>query len=123
MSHTALYGLKYQSRSIIADLNNTSKNLFYIGTNSVRDSNEIHLIEYNEDNNDIYCNAIFIHPYEIWNLSNHQNYKNNIISSYFDGENKATLWKWDDLNETRNQSVNLNKVFDLTGHTKRIHTY
>ena len=42
---------------------------FLIGTNSLRDDNEVHFVQFYEDRGDISCERIFPHPSEIWQMS------------------------------------------------------
>lgn len=95
---SAVYGLKYGGRCIVAqgsprnmddtnneakeektisnsdsdndsDLGKASKHYFLLGTTSLSESNEIHQVEYNEDLNELRCTAIFGHQDEVWHMA------------------------------------------------------
>lgn len=46
MASAALYGLKYQSRCLVSQLGANDKHCFLVGTNSVRESNEVFLLNF-----------------------------------------------------------------------------
>eukprot|EP00697_Spironema_sp_BW2_P005398 gnl/Spiro4/17537_TR9341_c0_g1_i1.p1 gnl/Spiro4/17537_TR9341_c0_g1~~gnl/Spiro4/17537_TR9341_c0_g1_i1.p1 ORF type:complete len:371 (-),score=55.33 gnl/Spiro4/17537_TR9341_c0_g1_i1:184-1266(-) len=61
------YVLKYQARCLAAVHGEQSR--FLVGTTSLREANELHLIEFNEARNDLSCRGLFTHPGEIWHIS------------------------------------------------------
>ena len=97
---SAVYGLKYGGRCIVAqanppnmtgeqkdnatvnsdsdadsdsDLGLASKHYFLLGTTSLRESNEIHQVEYNEETGDLRCTAVYGHPDEVWHIAPNPN--------------------------------------------------
>jgi len=52
-SASCMYGLKYAGTSICANLTETERHQFIVGTVSVRECNEIHLLEFDEDDDDV----------------------------------------------------------------------
>lgn len=62
------YGLKYQARCISdvkADIDHTS---FLAGTLSLKEENEVHLIQLSASGTELFCEGLFSHPNEIWDL-------------------------------------------------------
>jgi len=107
---SAIYGLTAKARCITSQVAETEKNRFLVGTLSLREDNEIHLIEVREEGGDIGVVNIFNHPFEIWALSACPSNPSLLISSYNTGaEYKATLWR---MNET----PKLEEVLELKGH-------
>jgi len=115
-SSPPIYGLTCKTRCINAQLAEHNKTRFLVGTLSLKEENEIHLIEYREEENDIKCVYIYNHHNEIWSLSpcpidpslffTASNSSNNIF--------RASLWKMKDDDPT------LEEVFELPGHTGEI---
>jgi len=62
---------------------------YLVGTNSVRNSNEIHLILYDEEKRDISCGGIYNHPTQLNSLStcpiNRDGYKELFCATYGPG--------------------------------------
>ncbi|CAN0146333.1 unnamed protein product, partial [Heterosigma akashiwo] len=57
------------ARSLEALVGDTEQHKFLVGSMSVEEENEIHLIKFSEDHNDLACNVVYTYPHEIWNLS------------------------------------------------------
>jgi len=49
----------------------TKNNRFLVGTSSLNANNEVHLIEYHEDENDVFCCEVFPHQHEVWSINPH----------------------------------------------------
>jgi len=114
VASSAIYGLTAKARCITSQIAETEKNRFLVGTLSLRDDNEIHLIEVREDGGDITCVNIFNHPCEIWAISACPSNPALLFTCYNTGtEYKATLWR---MNENRS-NVKLDEVLELRGHT------
>jgi hypothetical protein len=63
------YGLKYQARciaNVAADSQHTS---FLVGTLSLREENEVHLIQLSPSSSELTCEGFYSHLQEIWDLS------------------------------------------------------
>ena len=75
LSHgtSPMYGLKLPARALCA-VTSSSSHLFLVGTCSLKEENEIQLIEYNESDNEIKQLAIMAHTQEIGHIaaSHHQ---------------------------------------------------
>lgn len=70
-SSSAFHGLKYQGRCLAAQLGETERHRFFVGTHNVRENNEVHLLEYDEDVSEVLTKAVMSHPREIESLSPH----------------------------------------------------
>eukprot|EP01091_Cochliopodium_minus_P009775 TRINITY_DN2481_c1_g1_i1.p1 TRINITY_DN2481_c1_g1~~TRINITY_DN2481_c1_g1_i1.p1 ORF type:complete len:400 (-),score=133.02 TRINITY_DN2481_c1_g1_i1:74-1273(-) len=62
--HLRTYGLKYKARCMCAQRGNAEKTRFFIGTMTLREENQVHLIQVEED--EIICQNLFGHPSEVW---------------------------------------------------------
>lgn len=64
-----IYGLEYQTRALCAQATIDEAKRFLIGTQSLKHTNQIHLIEYDDETNFL-TKCIYKHePGEIWNIS------------------------------------------------------
>eukprot|EP00753_Platysulcus_tardus_P004954 PLAT1279.2.p1 GENE.PLAT1279.2~~PLAT1279.2.p1 ORF type:complete len:445 (-),score=126.80 PLAT1279.2:69-1343(-) len=81
-----VYGLKYQGRCIAAQLGEIERHRFFVGTTSLREENEIHLIEFNDVSNEITCEKVFNHPEEVWALAPHPTRKRDLFTLHNAGE-------------------------------------
>jgi hypothetical protein len=64
-----IYGMNNQARCITAQLADAENHRFLVGTVALRKTNEVHLIELNEEVNELNCVGQFTHPNEIWSLA------------------------------------------------------
>ncbi|KAF0983576.1 hypothetical protein FDP41_010641 [Naegleria fowleri] len=72
MYSSAVYGQRLnKSRCMAPVKGDTQNNRFLVGTCSLNSNNEVHLIEFNEEENDIYCRQVYSHLNEIWSISPH----------------------------------------------------
>jgi len=79
-----IYGLEYQTRALtnFDNANDNSTIRFIVGTQSLRNVNKVHLVEYSEETN-TYSNLVFKHNQgEIWHLSSCSSHHNLITSCY-----------------------------------------
>ena len=58
------YGLKYKARCMCSQRGYTEKSRFFVGTMTLREENQVHLIQVEED--EIVCHNLFGHPSEVW---------------------------------------------------------
>lgn len=64
-----IYGLEFQAKALTAQTGETDKIRFLVGTQSLRVENQIHHIDFDDENNIINKN-IYLHPEgEIWNIN------------------------------------------------------
>ena len=47
----------------------TDRNCFVVGSLDLRGDNELHVLEFNEDTNEVWCQNVFAHPHEIWHAA------------------------------------------------------
>ena len=65
-SATASYQVKDQARCLTALEGDTDRNRFVVGSLDLRGDNEVHVLEFNEDTNEVWCQNVFHHPQEVW---------------------------------------------------------
>jgi WD40 repeat protein len=95
-SQSAIYGQSLnKARCLTSVLGDTEHDRFLVGTLSLHSDNELHLIEYKEELNDIErVGAVFSHPHEIWNISPCPSRANLFWTVYYTGKlMEASLWK------------------------------
>ena len=61
--------LKHQARCVEAQLGEEDKHCFFVGTYTPQPENELHLVEFIEETNEIITRNIFNHPNEIYSIS------------------------------------------------------
>jgi len=100
---SAVHGLTLKARCVAAQIAESDRICFWVGTLSLRGNNEIQLLEYLEDENDIRCLGILSHTAgEIWNLAPSPSDPERFFTVYQQtlSENeapfKATLWRCKD---------------------------
>lgn len=64
-----MYGLKLPARSLCAVGRGPSKHVFLVGTCSAKEENELQVLEFDEEENEIKATAIYTHAPEIWQVS------------------------------------------------------
>ena len=62
----ASYQVRDQARSLTALEGDTDRNRFVAGSFDLRGNNELHVLEFNEDTNEVWCQNVFSHPQELW---------------------------------------------------------
>mmetsp|Transcript_19738 Transcript_19738/g.33910 ORF Transcript_19738/g.33910 Transcript_19738/m.33910 type:complete len:374 (-) Transcript_19738:58-1179(-) len=121
----AIYHLKFQSRCIAAQLGDSDRNRFLVGTINLREENELHLIEFNEESNEITCERVYSHPNEIWHISPCPSNPALVFTVYNTGtEYKAGLWKLKGLDDAQDTSVTLpaEEVLSLNAKSEVLHS-
>lgn len=97
-----IYGLEFQCRSLCSSANgdNSSFVRFLAGTQSLKNENQIHLLEYLEESNGL-SKAVFRHSAgEVWNVATHPKHSQLISTCYSTQsqslvgkvENHCSLW-------------------------------
>lgn len=128
-----IYGLEFQSRALCShsiNLNNDNTAVrFVVGTQSIKCENQVHLLEFNEENNTL-SKAIFRHSDgEIWDVSSSEKFPNLIATSYSNEShtsqgkinNNCSIWRFpidlsnNLIDEDLITSNLLEKVCDLKG--------
>lgn len=62
--HLRTYGLKYKARCMCAQRGYAEKTRFFVGTLTLREENQVHLIQVEEE--EIICQSLFAHSQEVW---------------------------------------------------------
>lgn len=65
-SAQASYQVRDTARCLTALEGDTDRNRFVAGSCLLRGNNELHVLEFNEDTNEVWCQNVFSHPHEIW---------------------------------------------------------
>ncbi|KAL6521710.1 WD repeat-containing protein dwa2 [Orobanche gracilis] len=114
------YGLKYQARCISDVKADTDHTSFLTGTLSLKEENEVHLIRVSPDGNELFCEGLFSHPNEIWDLASCP-FDQRIFSTVFStGELfEAAIWQIPELYGQQN-SPQLERIAALDGHGYKI---
>lgn len=93
-----IYGLEFQARALCTQLGETDAIRFLIGTQSLRTTNQVHLIDFDDENNIVNKYVFLFEPGEIWNINANPNDKNILGTCYNTIENnkvttKSALWR------------------------------
>uniref|UniRef100_A0AAY4CYP2 EIPR1-like beta-propeller domain-containing protein n=1 Tax=Denticeps clupeoides TaxID=299321 RepID=A0AAY4CYP2_9TELE len=64
-----IYGLEFQARALTAQTAETDAIRFLVGTQSLKFENQIHIIDFDDENNIINKNVLLHHAGEIWDIS------------------------------------------------------
>lgn len=112
------YGVKYQARCIAALTADLEHTRFLVGTLSLKEENEVHLIQYSTNSGDLTCEGLYPHQHEIWDLACCP-FDPLVFSTVYasGGEYGATLWR---ISEHTKSSSQLQKLASLDGHAKKI---
>ncbi|KAI2800646.1 hypothetical protein RDWZM_009037 [Blomia tropicalis] len=121
-----IYGLDHECRSLCAQYNDSLPTRFFVGTQSLEvASNQVHLLEYVEENDSL-AKAVFKHGLgEIWHLISPSKTPNQLITCYTSNsnlnkvENHCSLWRLpidvsENLREDDAQTImDLEKIHDF----------
>jgi len=92
---SCVYGINHKTRCMVSQIAEQEKNRFIIGTQDPRDDNEVHLLEFNEDECEI-SSIIFKHPGEIWSMTAHPFLSDMLYTTYKIPNSttmETSLWK------------------------------
>ncbi|KAG9153044.1 hypothetical protein Leryth_012305 [Lithospermum erythrorhizon] len=114
------YGLKYQARCISDVKADTDHTSFLVGTLSLKEENEVHLMRLNQDSSELICEGLFSHPNQIWDLASSP-FDLRIFSTVFsDGDTYgAAIWQIPELYGQLN-SPQLERIATLDAHNSKI---
>lgn len=93
-----IYGLEFQARAITAQTAETENIRFLVGTQSLRSENQVHQIDFDDENNVINKNVFLHREGEIWHISSSPADKN-ILATCFNktsdakAEMHAAIWR------------------------------
>ncbi|MCO5612318.1 hypothetical protein L7F22_066583 [Adiantum nelumboides] len=109
---------KLRARCISAVTADAQQTTFMVGTLSLREENEVHLVKYSASTGDVTCEGLYAHQHEIWDLASCP-FDPLIFSTVHAsaGDFGASVWRLPDHSKRSSQ---LEKVADLDGHTKKI---
>ncbi|KAL0485272.1 hypothetical protein AKO1_011681 [Acrasis kona] len=96
---SAVYGQRLnKSRCLASVLGDHRHHRFLVGTLSLNSSdNEVHLIDYSEEQHDVVSVGLFRHPHEVWSISAHPTRPDLFFTIYNTGsEFESTLWQMPD---------------------------
>lgn len=63
---TASHQMKHQARCITAIEGDTDHNKFVVCSLELRGGNELQVLDFNEDTNEVWCQRVYTHPNEVW---------------------------------------------------------
>lgn len=87
------FALSPKARCLEALVGDSNRNRFLIGTNDLREANEIHLIDFDEDSSEFKGERVFHHEQEIWHLAPSPHNPSFVWTCANSGkQNVATLW-------------------------------
>lgn len=66
---SASYLLKRQARCLTALEGDTDRNRFLLATLELREANELQVLDFNEDTNEVVCMRAYAHPHETWHMA------------------------------------------------------
>jgi hypothetical protein len=111
------YGLKYQARCISDVKADTDHTSFLAGTLSLKEENEVHLIRLSSSGTELFCEGLFSHPNEIWDLVSCPFDQRIFSTVYSTGESYgAAIWQIPELYGELN-SPQLEKITSLETQT------
>ncbi|KAJ7545731.1 hypothetical protein O6H91_08G007500 [Diphasiastrum complanatum] len=110
------YGVKYQARCITAVRADTHRTRFLVGTLSLREENEVHVIQLSDNGADLRCEGLYTHQPEIWDLASCP-FDALMISTVYasGGEYRASIWKIPERSKGFN-TPQLQQIVQLDGH-------
>lgn len=101
-SGTVAYDLKKQARCIVALEGDTDNNSFLLASLSLHGDNEVHVLEFNEDTNEVWCPLVYSHPHEVWSCTScpAAEHTELLFTTHSNGSEQRThLWRMDGLAE------------------------
>jgi hypothetical protein len=99
-SGAASYDLKKQARCITALEGDTDNNTFLLASLALHGGNEVHVLEFNEDTNEVWCPIVYSHPQEVWGCGScpAAEHAELLLTTHSDGsQQRTTLWRMDGL--------------------------
>ena len=104
---TASFYLNRRARCLVALEGDTDHNKFVVGTLDLAGNNELHVLDFNEDTNEVVSQRAFKHEHEIWGIATcpAPEHTELVCTTYAEprqvhnGEMRASLWRMDGLDE------------------------
>ena len=89
-----IYGMPCQARCIAAVEGDPERHRFLVGSTSLREANEVHLVELNDELNELGRRAVYAHEHEIWQLAPCPRDAALLATVYNDGgEHGGAVWR------------------------------
>ncbi|KAL4236005.1 Protein tssc1 [Mactra antiquata] len=117
-----IYGLEFQARALAAQAGETDQIRFIVGTQSLRQENQVHHIDFDDENNVINKNVFLHKEGEIWHISASTVDKDLLTTCYnktseSKAEMKAALWKLPgDFDEVQSEDQSSHQSLNLICH-------
>jgi hypothetical protein len=94
-SQSCVFAVNYQARALTPQKSSKERHRFLVGTCSLHDSNELSVLEYHENTNQIEATAIYNHPDQIWAIEPSPTDSDLLITSSQStaGNKRLTLWR------------------------------
>ncbi|EFJ46715.1 hypothetical protein VOLCADRAFT_81755 [Volvox carteri f. nagariensis] len=91
---TTNYSLKYQARVLVALPSDTISSKWLVGTTALREENEVRMLQYDADNEQLVCKLAYSHPAEVWDIAPCPTRDDVFVSVWAKaGNSSATLWR------------------------------
>jgi WD40 repeat protein len=93
---SSVYGLRHQARCIVPQTGRADCHRFVLGSLNPRKpaENELHVIEFDDDANQVKNKGIFAHEGEVWDISTSPSQHNLLFTSYRkEGSFQTSLWR------------------------------
>ena len=93
-NNTALYSAERRARCLAARTAHTDAHHFFLGTLSLREANEVQMLQFDEDTSELSKARSFAHPHEVWCIAASPADENLLATTYSDGGSfGAALWR------------------------------
>ena len=99
---------KQQARVLAALEGDTDRNRFVVASLELRGENEVHVLEFNEDTNEVACQKAFTHPPEVWSCATcpAPEHTELLCTTYSTGsELKTGLWRMPGIADAGGEST------------------
>ena len=99
---SASYQFKRQTRCLTALEGDTDHNRFVLASLELREPNELHVLDFNEDTNEVGCLRAYTHPHETWHISScpAPEHVELVMTTHSTGtEQRTALWRMAGLEE------------------------
>eukprot|EP00596_Hydrurales_sp_CCMP1899_P008886 CAMPEP_0119034144 /NCGR_PEP_ID=MMETSP1177-20130426/1171_1 /TAXON_ID=2985 /ORGANISM="Ochromonas sp, Strain CCMP1899" /LENGTH=344 /DNA_ID=CAMNT_0006991389 /DNA_START=99 /DNA_END=1130 /DNA_ORIENTATION=+ len=90
-SQSCVFAVNHHARALAPQKASKERHRFVVGTCSLHESNELSVLEYHENSNQIEASAIYNHPDQIWAVEPSPNESDLVITSSQSSSNKKAL--------------------------------
>ncbi|KAG2449235.1 hypothetical protein HYH02_005981 [Chlamydomonas schloesseri] len=89
-----VFSARYQARVLVALPCDTITSKWLVGTTALREENEVRVLQYDQDNEQLACRRTFTHAAEMWDIAPHPNREDLFVTVWAKaGNSSATLWR------------------------------